>query len=75
MKIIEDIDKEEVIINGIRIEGFITDEKCLKCGNFLILYKKYDSYFCAYCNEWTEGRCGDPNCFYCNDRPEKPLLW
>ena len=49
MKIIEDIDKNEVIINDIRIEGSIADEKCPKCNNFLILYEKYDSYFCAYC--------------------------
>ncbi len=49
MRIIEDIDNDEVIINDIRIEGSIADEKCSKCDNFLILYEKYDSYFCAYC--------------------------
>lgn len=64
MRIIEDINNDEVIINDIRIEGFIADDKCSKCGNFLIMYKKYDSYFCAYCNEWTERKCGDPYCFF-----------
>jgi len=64
VKIIEDIDKNEVIINDIRIEGSIADEKCPKCNNFLILYEKYDSYFCAYCNEWTERKCSDPDCFF-----------
>lgn len=73
MRIIEDIDNDEVIINDIRIEGFIGDRKCPKCNNFEIYYKKYDAYFCAHCNEWIEDKCKDSNCFYCNDRPQRPL--
>lgn len=73
MRILEDIDNGKVIINGVEIDGSIADEKCSKCGNFLILHERYDSYFCAYCNEWKEGKCSDTNCFYCKDRPERPL--
>ncbi|NLK23159.1 MAG: hypothetical protein GX309_04030 [Clostridiales bacterium] len=73
MKIFEDLESDEVIINNKRIEGFILDEKCSKCDNFLILYEKYDAYFCAYCNEWKEDTCGNSNCEFCRDRPDKPL--
>jgi len=46
VKIIEDIDKNEVIINDIRIEGSIADEKCPKCNNFLICMKNMIHILC-----------------------------
>lgn len=73
MRVFEDDDTGEVIINDIRIEGFIFDKKCSKCDNFLIYYEKYDVFICAYCNEWTERKCGDINCEYCKNRPDRPL--
>lgn len=73
MRIFEDDDTCEVVIGDKRIDGFIFDEKCKKCSNFIIHYEKYDAFFCAYCNEWTEKACGDPDCEYCKNRPEKPL--
>lgn len=73
MKIIEDEKNGDVIINSIKIEGFVWDEKCKICNNFLIYSDKYDAYFCAYCNVWVEPKCGDPNCEYCKNRPDKPL--
>lgn len=73
MKIIEDIDNDRVIINNIIIDGFIDDEKCSICSNSLIYHDKYDAYFCAYCNFWTEDTCGNSDCEFCKDRPEKPL--
>ena len=73
MKILGDLQNDEVIINWKRIEGFILDEECDKCHNLLILYEKYDAYFCASCNEWKEDTCANPNCEFCKDRPEKPL--
>ena len=73
MKIFEDDDSCDVIIDGTRIEGYIFDEKCKKCGNFIIYYDRYDAFFCAYCNMWTNQQCGDVDCEYCKNRPEKPL--
>lgn len=31
----------------------------------------YDSYYCVQCLEWLESKCGDPNCDFCKNRPEK----
>ncbi|NLC46246.1 MAG: hypothetical protein GX766_03755 [Firmicutes bacterium] len=73
MRIIEDFEKGEVIINDIRIEGFIAGKKCSVCGNCEIYYEEYDSFFCAYCNEWAEEKCADPDCMFCSARPKKPL--
>ncbi len=72
MIIIEDIDNETVKINDTSIEGFLSDERCSKCSHSLIMYRKYDAYFCAYCNEWAEGICSDTDCFYCKNRPKNP---
>ncbi|MEQ8153273.1 MAG: hypothetical protein ABRQ25_00020 [Clostridiaceae bacterium] len=74
MKIIENDDKCNLIINGKEIDGFIFHEKkCKKCNNSWIYYEKYDTFFCAYCNEWIEKKCGDPDCDFCKDRPDTPL--
>lgn len=32
----------------------------------------YDSYACLECGEWLDKVCGDPDCFYCGKRPERP---
>ena len=34
---------------------------------------QYDAYYCASCNEWMESKCDDPECEYCNNRPDKPV--
>ncbi len=73
MKVIEDFETDEVIIDDIRIAGFISDDKCSICDNYLIYYEKYDAFFCAYCNEWTGFKCSDNNCEFCKDRPERPF--
>ncbi len=31
----------------------------------------YDAYYDTVTYEWTEEVCGDPDCEYCKDRPEK----
>ena len=36
--------------------------------------RKHDAYYCEACDEWLEKSCGDPDCDYCNDRPEKPSM-
>lgn len=63
-----------VIINGYEIDGFIDKIKhCSECKNSLIYYEDFDAYFCPNCNSWTEDKCKDSSCFYCPNRPEKPL--
>lgn len=34
---------------------------------------EYDANYDEDTNEWTEPVCGDPECEYCKDRPERPL--
>lgn len=34
--------------------------------------QRYDAYYCAECNEWSEDQCGEPACQYCGGRPETP---
>ncbi|MDD4564211.1 MAG: hypothetical protein PHE79_01800 [Eubacteriales bacterium] len=72
MNIIEN-ENDKVTIDGIRIEGFISDDRCKVCNQNLILYKKYDALFCPECNQWAESKCSDPDCVYCRNRPDKPL--
>lgn len=73
MKIYENDDCDEVIINEFRMAGSITDAKCKKCNNNLIHSEEYDTFFCPKCNEWGEAKCNDPNCEFCQKRPDKPL--
>jgi len=62
-------------INGFRIHGEISEgNACSECGHRFIFDYDHDSYFCPGCNIWTEGdRCGDPDCRFCSNRPDKPL--
>lgn len=46
--------------------------KQCKCGYSLDHDERYDAYYCIRCNEWTEKKCEDLECFYCRERPEKP---
>lgn len=48
-------------------------KKCEKCNSKLSYNEKWDSYYCYKCNVWTEKQCDDPKCFYCPNRPEKPV--
>lgn len=73
MQIYEISGTDEVMVGGMRIEGFIDEGKCTKCDNYLIYFGQYDSYFCAYCNDWKEENCGDTDCMFCKNRPDFPL--
>jgi hypothetical protein len=61
--------------NGRFIAGLISCQICSRCKHKLIYYyEDYDSYFCASCNKWLAGACGDnasPN--FSGNRPPKPL--
>jgi hypothetical protein len=43
------------------------------CEHIRDYSEKYDAYFCSKCNSWLEKKCSDPNCYYCPNRPERPL--
>jgi hypothetical protein len=43
------------------------------CGNRLKYNERYDAYYCDVCNRWNEKKCEDEKCFFCPDRPEKPI--
>lgn len=46
---------------------------CSTCKTRRSYSRKYDSYFCAFCNVWLEGVCYDPQCYFdCLNRPAKP---
>lgn len=34
--------------------------------------EKFDSDFCAVCDEWKNKLCSDENCEFCQGRPSKP---
>ncbi|MCX6792735.1 MAG: hypothetical protein NTY12_01800 [Candidatus Falkowbacteria bacterium] len=71
-KIAEDSDAMIVMIDDIKIEGWILNTKC-DCGAFQVYCEKYDAEFCPQENTWLNVGCGDANCEYCKVRPRKPL--
>src|SRR5690554_1120933 len=77
IEFVEKADEEGfLLIDGaVKIEGFIPEDSvaCHKCQEPAIYYEPFDAFICAYCNIWLEGRCGDAECRYCENRPEKPL--
>lgn len=46
---------------------------CDICQELLKFSEKYDSSYCEGCNEWNENKCRDEKCFYCKNRPIKPI--
>lgn len=63
-----------VSIDGFEFDGFIEfGFYCHNCGCVEVYYERYDSSICPECNEWKHDKCGDPDCQFCSDRPEKPL--
>lgn len=74
MKIWENKRKGEVVLCGKwKINGFILEVKCEVCNYNLIYFDKYDAEFCPNCNEWLAANCNDPNCSFCNKRPDTPF--
>ena len=61
-------------------EGFYTDiahKPTCDCGEksfYSDWASGYDAYYCVVCNKWLNPGCGDPNCEFCKDRPEKPIV-
>lgn len=71
--ITEDRPNDLVTIDDVSISGWLEDGECAACSQRLVFYEKYDSLFCAQCNEWQSSKCSDHNCTYCSGRPHKPL--
>ena len=69
MKIWENKREREIVFCGKwKIGGAILEVRCDICDSNLIRFDKYDANFCPICNEWL-----DPNCSYCNNRPDTPF--
>ena len=32
---------------------------------------RFDAYYCPICKEWLEKKCGDDECIFCINRPNK----
>lgn len=56
------------VIRGRRI----TSDNCIVCGNRLKYSNKYGALYCSECDAWRSEKCSDPNCWACNNRPDKP---
>jgi hypothetical protein len=69
----EDEDRALVRVGGHELRGFIDGDPCPSCGALRVYHEKHDAYFCPQCNRWLEGRCSDPTCGYCPERPVTPL--
>jgi hypothetical protein len=42
-----------------------------QCKHEVHYSEKHDAKYCVRCLSWLEGRCSDPDCEYCSERPEK----
>lgn len=45
---------------------------CTECFAELDYHEERDAYFCKKCDEWFEKVCGDPKCYHCYLRADKP---
>lgn len=56
-----------------KIGMFVENSRCPICeGTTIIQLYKHDALACINCNEWLEEACDDPECPFCNGRPETP---
>lgn len=62
-----------VMMDSVRLEGWIEEPPCPSCGAPRVYWAAYDATFCPQCNRWLELRCGDPSCAVCRLRPAVPL--
>jgi len=72
-RIVEDRLNGDVLVDGIRVWGFIDRARTTGCGHAPIYSERYDAYFCPVDNCWDSKECGDPSCKRCRERPERPL--
>ena len=73
-----DIDEWMINVNGEPLHcGTLIendDRRCWICGSPVFMAVVYDSMLCFLCHSWLEASCSDPDCQYCDDRPERPIV-
>lgn len=45
---------------------------CKTCEEDLFYSDEFDAFFCKKCDVFKEKNCGDKDCYFCINRPEKP---
>ena len=75
--VIGNLDIDAMRKNGSGVAGIIrgrtiTSENCIVCGTMLRYSKKYGALYCPTCDTWRSAKCSDPDCWACNNRPDKP---
>lgn len=51
-----------------------SEPTCPHCGVAAERSEEHDAYYCPACNRWLEGKCGDPGCEFCSERPPRPYM-
>jgi len=46
--------------------------QCGICGTNRTYSYAFDSFFCAKCDLWITGKCGESSCIFCEGRKSKP---
>ena len=75
--VLGNLDIDAMRKNGSGVAGIIrgrtiTSENCIVCGTMLRYSKKYGALYCPTCDTWRSAKCSDPDCWACNNRPDKP---
>lgn len=75
--VLGNLDIDAMRKNGSGVAGIIsgrtiTSENCIVCGSRLRYSKKYGALYCHTCDAWRSAKCNDPDCWACNNRPDKP---
>lgn len=68
-------DANVVMIDGVPVPGFVSEDPCPVCGTLKVYHESYDALFCPDCRKWLESKCFifAPWCEYCRNRPKYPL--
>lgn len=64
-------EKGSGIVGVIRGRSLV-NEDCIVCGTRLKYSKKYGALYCPKCDAWRSEKCNNPDCWECNNRPDKP---
>lgn len=70
---LEIIAKDYKLVDIVSLNASDTEKACNICCHPCVRNDIYDAWFCPICNIWLEQKCGDSDCEYCKERPERPL--
>lgn len=48
--------------------------ECKICGSIPSYNLLFDAYYCHGCKKWKEDKCHHPDCKFCVNRPDKPVV-